>query len=113
MTEPHGPLQSARQVRDALVALVEALRVPDTDRLLASEAALEAAIRSLPPGGAEPGEAAAVRRAVTEARLALLRCRRLGASLASEVRQSLRLTDVVYGAGEGMPPTGRVVNARG
>ncbi len=111
-TQPSETLSAARQVRDALLALAEALRVPDASRLLAGEAAIEAAIRALPADGSG-AEAAAVRRTVAEARVALLRCRRLGASLSAQVRQSLALTDVVYGAGTPASPTGRVVNARG
>jgi len=113
VTEHHSPLHTAILVRDALQSLVAALRTPDVDRLLAGEAALESAIRSLPADGGDPAEAVAVRKAVAEARLALLRSRRLGASLVSEVRRSLGQTDVVYGAGLQPAPTGRVLNARG
>lgn len=118
MTEHRSPLQTAILVRDALQDLVAALRTPDADRLLAGEAALESAIRSLPADGGDPAgasvtDATAVRRAVAEARLALLRSRRLGASLAAEVRRSLGHADVVYGSGLQPAPTGRVLNARG
>ncbi len=118
MAEHHSPLQTATLVRDALQSLVAALRTPDVDRLLAGEAALESAIRSLPADGGDPGEirvedALAIRGTVAEARLALLRSRRLGASLVCEVRKSLGQTDVVYGAGLQPVPTGRVLNARG
>lgn len=113
MPEHHTPLEAATRVRDALRNLVAALRTPDVDRLLAGEAALESAIRSLPADGGDPADAPAVRRAVAEARLALLRSRRLGASLAAEVRRSLGQSDVVYGAGLQSAPTGRVFTARG
>ncbi len=111
-TAPSDTLRTAQRVRDALLALADALRAPNAEALLASEAAIEAAIRSLPAeGSAEEGTA--VRRVIGEARLALLRCRRLGASLSAEVRQSLAITDAVYGAGPTASSTGRVVNARG
>ncbi len=113
VTENHSPLRTAQLVRDALQNLVAALRTPDADQLLAGEAALESAIRSLPADGGDPAEAGAVRRAVAEARLALLRSRRLGASLSAEVRRSLGQSDVVYGSGLQPAPTGRVLDARG
>lgn len=119
--ETPSPLRTALLVRDALQSLVAALRTPDVDALLAGEAALESAIRSLPvdagrpahPGGVPAGDVTAVRRAVAEARLALLRSRRLGASLAAEVRRSRGQTDAVYGSGPQPALTGRVLNARG
>ncbi|MGE0395041.1 MAG: hypothetical protein AB7P67_15860 [Vicinamibacterales bacterium] len=127
MPDSPNALRTARLVRDALQHLVEALRTPDVDAILAGEAALESAIRSLPADGGEPfpasgpragarpapDEVMAVRRAVAEARLALLRSRRLGASLVAEVRRSLGQMDVVYGAGLQPAPTGRVLNTRG
>lgn len=100
-------------MRDALQGLVEALRIPDVDQLLACESAIESAIRSLPPDAGDDADATAVRRAVAEARLALLRSRRLGASLVTEVRQALGQSDIVYGAGLQPAPTGRFLNARG
>lgn len=113
MAEFLSPLQTAERLRDALQDLVGALQRPDVDRLLASESALEAAIRSLSPEAADDGEATGIRRTVAEARLALLRCRRLGTSLVGEARRSLGQSDVVYGAGLQPAPTGRVLNARG
>ena len=113
MTEPSSALRTAEQLRTALEGLVEALRRPDVEALLGSEAAVEAAIRSLSPDLGDGGEVSAIRRTVAEARLALLRCRRLGASLAGEVRRSLGQSDTVYGAGLQPIPTGRVLNARG
>lgn len=113
MTEATTAEHSAILMREALEGLVDALRTPDVDRLLACEAAIESAIRSLPPDAGDDVNAAVVRRAVAEARLALLRCRRLGASLVAEVRQSLGQSDVVYGAGLQPAPTGRFLNARG
>jgi phosphoenolpyruvate synthase/pyruvate phosphate dikinase len=78
--EPGHPLVALEQ---ALVELGDALAAADLDRLLASEVRLAAALeRPLPGDGTMPREL------VDRTRAALLRCRRLGASLDAFLRSS-------------------------
>ena len=78
------------RLRLALEGAAEALAHAQVEGLLASEGALEFALAELPPmQGLPSDERAAVRRELEAAERALLRCRRLGATLADYVRLTL------------------------
>jgi hypothetical protein len=78
------------RLRLALEGAAESLAHAQVEGLLASEGALEFALAELPPmqdlGG---DDRAAVRRELEAAERALLRCRRLGSTLADYVRLTL------------------------
>ncbi len=75
-------------MRSVLVEAGDALACGSLDRLLASEPALFAAVERLAGAGELPLDETG-RAAVEQARAALLRCRRLGASLMEFTRISL------------------------
>jgi hypothetical protein len=75
-------------LRGVLAEVGDALACGALERLLAAEPVLCAAIDRLARAGESPLDEAG-RRAVEEARAALLRCRRLGASLIEFTRISL------------------------
>ena len=78
------------RLRLALEGAAEALAHAQVEGLLASEGALEFALAELPPmQGLDAGERDAVRRELEAAERALLRCRRLGSTLADYVRFTL------------------------
>ena len=82
------------RLRLALEGAAEALAHAQVEGLLASEGALEFALAELPPMRVlEPSERDAVRRELEAAELALLRCRRLGSTLADYVRLTLASHD--------------------
>lgn len=68
-------------LRSALEEMADALGQASLDRLLACEARIETALSQIPREGLPADARAEVRREVEAARLALLRCRRLGLSL--------------------------------
>jgi hypothetical protein len=68
-------------LRAALEEMADALGQASLDRLLACEARIETALSQVPTKGLSADTRADVRREVEAARLALLRCRRLGLSL--------------------------------
>jgi hypothetical protein len=75
-------------IRGALAEVGDALACGALDRLLAAEPVLCAAVDDLAQAGDSPLDQRG-RAAVEEARAALLRCRRLGASLVEFARISL------------------------
>lgn len=88
-TSPEG-LTGIRRLRAALEGTAAALAAADLDRLLAADAALQAALNAVPLR--QPVEADVLdefRRELDVAASALLRCRRLGAGLTDFVRISL------------------------
>jgi hypothetical protein len=80
------------RLRAALERTASALAHPDLETLLAGESEIEVALAELPATfELSPEERRAVRVEVEAARIALLRCRRLGAALGSFVRISLEV----------------------
>ena len=111
--QPHPALQAAARLRRALEQTAEALASPRLEHLLASETAIEEALGELPRlDGLDAAGRAAVRHELERARLALLRCRRLGSALGDFVRLSF---DAQGRGGYGRPSVtyaGRELNAR-
>jgi len=82
-------VQASRRLRRAVEDTAAALAAARLDGLLSAEAALETALVSLPRvAAASPEDQHAIRQELVEARIALLRCRRLGAALNDFVRVS-------------------------
>jgi hypothetical protein len=82
-------LQAAARLRTTLEAAADALATADLTALLATEAAIDAALADLPSlDGLVPADRAAVRAELDAARGALLRCRRLGSGLGDFIRVS-------------------------
>jgi hypothetical protein len=90
-TLPEETLTTAARLRTALEETAAALASADLDRLLAAEGALQAALDAMPvrAGAVSPEERQQYRRDLDAAAAALLRCRRLGATLSDFVRVSL------------------------
>jgi hypothetical protein len=90
-------------LRIAVEEMAAALATADLDRLLACESPLEAALRQLPTRGLPAEARAAVRGEVEAARLALVRCRRLGRSLDAFIGAGLSARGLsgVYGPDAG------------
>jgi hypothetical protein len=87
--QPHPALQAAARLRLALEQTAEALASPRLEALLASETAIEEALGAFPRlDGLDAAGRARVGEEVDQARLALLRCRRLGSALGDFVRLS-------------------------
>ena len=112
--QPHPALQAAARLRTALEQTAEALASSRLDAILASESAIEDALGELPPlDGLDDAARARVRADLEQARLALLRCRRLGSALADFVRLSFDAQG--RGTGYGRPSiaiAGRALNER-
>jgi hypothetical protein len=92
MTE-HGTraVHAASALRDALEQTAAALASPRLETLLAGETAIAEALSAIPSLEDLPvAERLAVRRELERARGALLRCRRLGASLRDYIRLSFQ-----------------------
>ena len=98
MTTPHPETCTAlSRLRAAMDETAAALATADLDRLLAADAALQAALTELPARRAvDLPERPQVRVELELARAALLRCRRLGASLTDFVRLSLDARGLGY-----------------
>jgi hypothetical protein len=83
-----GQATAVDGIRTALAEVGDALACGALDRLLAAEPVLSAAVDNLAKAAGSPLDESG-RAAVEEARGALLRCRRLGASLVEFTRISL------------------------
>ncbi len=83
-----GQATALDAIRSALAEVGDALACGALDRLLAAEPVLSAAVDNLAKAGGSPLDESGGA-AVEEARAALLRCRRLGASLVAFTRISL------------------------
>lgn len=110
-------IAAAVTLREALEQTAAALASPRLDTLLSGEAAIDAALSSMPALDELPAdERLAVRRELERARGALLRCRRLGTSL----RDYIRLSFEAQGRGDDYGPrqsaaiayAGQAFNAR-
>lgn len=88
---PEAPILVGR-LRAALDGLGDALARADLEALLASEPAVAEALDAVAGVRPHPGDAA-TRREIERARTALLRCRRLGASLADVARMAVDPAD--------------------
>jgi hypothetical protein len=89
-TPPQGNLTTVARLRAVLEDTAAALAAGDLTRLLASETALQAVLSAQPWNKRiTPEERDVVRRELEAAAAAMLRCRRLGASLSEFVRISL------------------------
>ena len=112
--QPHPALQAALRLRTALEQTAEALASPRLEALLASETALEDALGEFPRlEGLDAAGRALVRAELEQARLALLRCRRLGSALGDFVRLSFDAQG--RGSGYGRPSVvyaGHALNER-
>jgi hypothetical protein len=87
-----GPVAALDGLRDALDAVAAALVAARSDDLLAVEGRLAAAVTSLPstlPASLLPDDRRLLREHVAQAQAALIRCRRLGASLGQLVETTL------------------------
>ena len=83
-------LESVEGLRKALDQVSEALASPSLDKLLKGEAAIERALAELPTiKDVAHADRAGIRVELEFARAALLRCRRLGASLTDLTRATL------------------------
>ena len=110
-------VHAASTLRQALEQTAAALASPRLETLLAGETAIAQALSAMPSLEHVPaGERLAVQRELERARGALLRCRRLGASL----RDYIRLSFEAQGRGDEYGPrqsaaieyAGQAVNAR-
>jgi hypothetical protein len=92
------PAVAGGRLRTALEAVADTLGRADMDGLLAAEQALESALadcaRLAAAGGPAP---AALRPEIDAARRALMRCRRLGASLGDFARASFEARGLAIG----------------
>jgi len=79
-------LQSAASLRRSLEATADALGHADLERLLACETNLHAALTKLSSSRLAPDARDALIQEVTQARVALHRCRRFGAAMNDLVR---------------------------
>ena len=94
-------VHAASVLRDALEQTAAALASPRLETLLAGETAIAEALSAMPSLEDLPAdERLAVRRELERARGALLRCRRLGASL----RDYIRLSFQAQGRGDDYGP---------
>lgn len=110
-------MAAAANLRDALEQAAAALANPRLETLLTGERAIEAALSVMPALDALPAdEKLVVRRELERARGALLRCRRLGASLRDYIRCSFeaqgRGDDYGPRQSAGVPYAGQTLNAR-
>ena len=102
-------VSATMRLRLALEGAAESLAHAQVEGLLASEGALEFALAELPPlNSLDADERAAVRRELEAAERALLRCRRLGSTLADYVR--FTLASHASAAGAPAMPRGRAPN---
>jgi len=109
-----GCAAAAAELRASLERTAAALASPDLEALLACEADIERALAAMPAASTLAAEERAVVRAeLDSARHALLRCRRLGASLNEFVRLSLEAQGRGAGYGRREPAyAGQSLNAR-
>ena len=108
-------IAAVARLRAALERTAGALAHPDLETLLAGEAEIEVALAELPATyELSPEERRAVRVEVDAAHAALLRCRRLGASLGRFVRLSQEAQGLSeYGPRKGaMSYAGQALDAR-
>src|SRR5438132_2975434 len=110
-------LQSAEALRQALDQVGDALASPNLEALLKGEAAIEGALAQLPAAAdGSPEERARLRVELERARTALLRCRRLGASLMDFARVTMEAQGRAVGYGRNNDSTaafaGRTLNTR-
>ena len=110
----YQPIAATQRLTAALEATAAALSVPTLDALLASEAALQHALATLPkPGVLAPGERVLLRQEIESARSALARCRRLGDSFSAFIRISLDVQGSAIGYDRARTiPSGRALNTR-
>ena len=108
------PIHAAERLTAALEATAAALAVPTIDALLASEAALQHAVASLPrPGVLAPADRVLLRQRIESARTALARCRTLGDSLTDFIRISLDAQGGAIGYdGSRLAPASHALNTR-
>jgi len=108
-----SPLDATRRLREVLQSVGDALAGAELEALLDAETALVAAISSLPLGAVgHASDLAALGDELTRARAALLRCRRLGNSLADVARTSAAARGARDGYGhDGHERTGAARNA--
>ena len=92
------PVAAGGRLRAALEAVADALGRADMDGLLIAEAALESALADCARVAAAGGRtAAALRPEIDASRRALMRCRRLGASLGEFARASFEARGLAIG----------------
>jgi hypothetical protein len=105
---------AVKGLREAVERAADALASPRVEALLACEAAIEAALSDVTlPSGLAADERAAVRAEIDAARGALLRCRRLGASLTEFIRLSFESHGGSVGYGSTEPVySGHTLDAR-
>jgi hypothetical protein len=111
MTEPGTrAVTAAANLREALERTAAALASPRLEALLEGETAIESALSSIPALDELPAdERLAIRRELERARGALLRCRRLGASL----REYIRFSFEAQGRGDDYGPRASAVSYAG
>jgi hypothetical protein len=109
-----GPVAAAERLTAALEATAAALSVPTLDALLASEAALQHALATLPrPGVLAAGDRVLLRQEIETARTALARCRRLGGTLDDFIRYTLHAHGEALGYERSRPvAAGRALDMR-
>lgn len=108
-----GPVAALDGLREALDAVAEALVAARPDDLLAVEGQLAAAVGRLPsmlPATLLPDDRRLLRDRVARAHAALIRCRRLGASLGQLVETTLAAHGLAGGYNRG--GLGATVTAR-
>ena len=94
-----GTVLAVEGLRNALEEMADALAQASLDGVLACEARIESALAAVPAHQVTAGRDATLRREVEAARLALMRCRRLGLSLDAVIATSLSIRGVAPGYG--------------
>jgi hypothetical protein len=89
LREKQPAVDAAERLCSALNQVANALVGLDLETLLAAEQTLSEVVRSFPPLQQSEADDSEIKAVVQQARAALLRCRRLGASFASVARERL------------------------
>ncbi len=113
-----SPIESAARLRRALERSAEAMANARLDDLLVAGEDIDVALGQIPGAPLEPvSDPARLRADIDAARVALMRCRRLGLSLSDFVRVTIDTHGVVAGydpsAGAAALLAGRGVNTSG
>jgi hypothetical protein len=109
-----GAVAAVTRLRAAIEGTARALARPRLEDLLASEAEIELALAGLPaPATLSRDDRQALRAEIERASGALIRCRRLGASLTEFVRTSLEVQGrTEYGPRQGTSFSGQSLDER-
>ena len=117
-TRPAAVLDQARELRKVLEVLAAALGRGEASAVLAAEPALQAAVGAVAASGAlSAADRAAMAEELHRARMALARCRAIGAATADLTGVTLDVLGGAgsysrHGAGQPRAPRGRDLHAR-